>query len=408
MLFTLIRNELKKIFSRGKTYVISILFVAFVGMLFVGSYINEKRMNQINSPEGRVSQLEENNKWMEEDLKNLDSNSSSDVSLETRKLQMKEQIEKNKTTIDTLKKQIDDGTIKDNWKDELNIQIDDLKDQLKDETLPNRYKASIQSDLDKLNYYKDNNLKPINSWDVTGFNFMDTVMSALGMIFLAVGIALFMSDMVSGEFTPATMKFLLIQPVSRGKVLLSKFIAVVISCVTLILSIETVAFLLVGLLRGFGYSGVPTMFGARYQFDMSQLQDGVHPLVQIAGTGEQIPLWNFTIRTFFMQALFIIACCAFVFLVSSLVKTSMISMAVTTSITVLIQILTEILSPMKKISHYLFTTYGDAGQILSGRIALQYNNPNITIGFSIGLLLISTIVFYIISHVTFTKRDILI
>ena len=63
---------------------------------------------------------------------------------------------------------------------------------------------------------------------------------------------------------------------------------------------------------------------------------------------------------------------------------------------------------MKKISHYLFTTYGDAGQILSGRIALQYNNPNITIGFSIGLLLISTIVFYIISHVTFTKRDILI
>lgn len=408
MLFTLIRNELKKIFSRGKTYVISILFVAFVGMLFVGSYIDEKRMDKMNSPQGRVERLEENISWMEQDLKNLEANTKSDTNVETSKLQVKEQLEKNKSELDKLKKQIADGTVEDNWKENLDKQIEDLKQQLNDETMPSRYKASIQSQLDELNYYKDNNLKPIDSWDVKGFNFMKTVMSALGMIFLAVGIALFMSDMVSGEFTPATMKFLLIQPVSRGKVLLSKFIAVVISSVTLILSIEIIAFLLVGLFRGFGYSGIPTMFGAKYEFDMSQMQDGVQPLVQVVGTGEHIPLWNFTIRTFLMQTLFIVACCAFVFLISSLVKTSMISMAVTTSVTVLVQILTEILSPMKKIAQFLFISYGNAASVLDGSIALQYNNPNITIGFSIAVLLISTIVFYIISHLTFTKRDILI
>lgn len=408
MLFTLVKNELKKIFSRGKTYVVSVLFIAFVALLFVGNYLSEKRMDQMNSPEGKVSQLQENIKWMDQDIKQMEKSSSTDSSMENRKMDLKFEKEKAEKELEKLQDQIKSGTVVDNWKEQLDEEILSIQEQMKDESIPDRYKTSLQGRLDELKYYKTNNLKPIDAWDVTGFNYITMVMQVLGMIFLAVGIAVFMSDMVSGEFTPPTLKFLLIQPVSRGKVLLSKFIAVVVSCVTLILSIELVAFGLVGLFRGFGYANIPVVFGAKYQFDMSKVENGVNPLVQISGTGETIPLWNFTIRSFLMQILFIIACCAFVFLISSLVKTSMISMAITIAVTVLVQILTEVLSPMKKIAHFLFTSYGDAGGILSGNIAVQYNNPNITIGFSIGVMVISIVVFYIISHLIFTKRDVLI
>ena len=58
------------------------------------------------------------------------------------------------------------------------------------------------------------------------YNYMTSLMQFLGMaLLLCEGIAVLMSDIVSGECTPATLKFLLVQPVTGGKVLLSKFIS---------------------------------------------------------------------------------------------------------------------------------------------------------------------------------------
>ena len=81
-------------------------------------------------------------------------------------------------------------------------------------------------------------------------------MQFLGMAILVAGIAVFMSDIVSGECTPATLKFLLIQPVTRGKVLLSKFIAVTITVLTMILGAELVGFLFVNLTSNISTSAI--------------------------------------------------------------------------------------------------------------------------------------------------------
>ena len=60
-----------------------------------------------------------------------------------------------------------------------------------------------------------------------------------------------MSDIVSGESTPATLKFLLVQPISRAKVILSKFIAVVITVVGMIAGLEVAAYGVIGAFTGF-------------------------------------------------------------------------------------------------------------------------------------------------------------
>ncbi|QAA30268.1 ABC transporter permease subunit [Clostridium manihotivorum] len=409
MIFTLTKNELKKIFKRPKTYVVSILFVALVVLLYVGVYMDERSLSKINSPQGKLEQFKSELKSKDQDIKVMESSSkSSEESVQASIKATKEQRDNIQKSIDKLEEQIKSGKTEDDWKTQVDDEIAELKSRKADETIPERYKAGIDNEIAQKSYYKDNNLKPIDDWKVTGFNYLSRVLQILGTIFLGVGISVFMSDIVSGECTPATLKFLLIQPVSRGKVLLSKFIAIVISCSALILSIEAVAFVLVGLFKGFGYASVPTIIGTRYQFDMSKVQDGAHQLIPIAGTGKVIPLWDFTLRTILLQVLFILVCCSFVFLISSLVKSSMISMAITAILTILIPILSEAINPIKKISHFLFLTYGNTGSVLSGNIAVQYSNPNLNITWAIAVMLISSVVFYVISHLVFTKRDILI
>ncbi|GFZ34222.1 ABC transporter permease [Clostridium zeae] len=408
MLFTLTKNELRKTFKRPKTYVVSLLFIALIALLYVGFYVEERRMVKMNSPQGRLEQYQQQLTSMDQDIKEMESNKNKDESLEFTIKQRKEQRDELQKNTDKLQEQIKSGKIADDWKAQIDSEIEGLNKQKNDATIPDRYKTGIDSRITELNYYKDNNLKPIDSWTITGFSYLQKALQILGTLFLGVGIAVFMSDIVSGECTPPTLKFLLIQPVSRGKVLLSKFLAVVISTSALILSIEAIAFILIGLFKGFGYASVPTVIGTRYQFDMSKLQDGVHPLIQVSGTGSTIPLWNFTLRTIVLQVLFILVCCSFIFFISSIVKSSMISMAISAILTILIPILTQVLNPIKKIAHFLFLTYGDTSSVLNGSLAMQYNNPNLNITWAIAVMVVSSIVFYVISHFVFTKRDILI
>jgi ABC-2 type transport system permease protein len=408
MLFTLTKNELKKTFKRPKTYVVSLLFVALIALLYIGFYVEERRMVKMNSPQGRLEQYQQELSSMDQDIKEMETHKNKDESLEFTIKQRKEQREELQKNTDKLQEQMKSGKVVDDWKTQINSEIESLNKQKSDETIPDRYKTGIDSRITELNYYKDNNLKPIDSWTITGFSYLMKALQILGTLFLGVGIAVFMSDIVSGECTPATLKFLLIQPVSRGKVLLSKFLSVVISTSALILSIEAIAFVLIGLFKGFGYASVPTVIGTKYQFDMSKLQDGVHPLIQVAGSGSNIPLWDFTLRTIILQVLFILVCCSFIFFISSIVKSSMISMAISAILTIIIPILIQVLNPMKKIAHFIFLTYGDTSSVLSGSLAMQYNNPNLNITWAIAVMVISSIVFYVISHFVFTKRDILI
>ena len=98
-----------------------------------------------------------------------------------------------------------------------------------DDEWSRRYLMQEQDNLEIYNYLRDNNVEPLYGWEYEAYNYMTSLMQFLGAGLLVCGIAVFMSDIVSGECTPATLKFLLVQPVTRGKVLLSKFIAVTLT-----------------------------------------------------------------------------------------------------------------------------------------------------------------------------------
>lgn len=70
------------------------------------------------------------------------------------------------------------------------------------------------------------------------------------------------ADSVAGEFSGGTVKMLLIRPVSRSKILLSKYISIFSFAVLLLVVLFGSTFLISGMLEGFSDVGAPYIYAA--------------------------------------------------------------------------------------------------------------------------------------------------
>ena len=252
-------------------------------------------------------------------------------------------------------------------------------------------------------------MKPIEEWEFNGINYGIKFIFMIGTLILAAGIAVFMSDIVSGECTPPTLKFLLVQPISRGKVILSKFIAVVITVVTMIGGLEALVVAGISAFTGFDAGKMPQYIGKAFKWDYTNAAENGGPqLAEVAGSGVLSTRWMYLLESFGLQILFIIACCAFIFMISAIFKSSMITMAVSVILCVAATIIPEMSQTIRSISRFFFTSYGDTTSLVSGYCAMNFNNPNVTLGFGVIVMIATTIVSYIIGHIVFNKKDILI
>lgn len=406
MLFTLIKNEWIKIFKRSKTWIVFILFILIMALSvysnFRSEYYTDQNANrryesivdELKYIDGEIALLEEDldniskeKKEYYEDCKTQRENLLNDKKIEELRLEAKNNPNAFKETLD--------------------IKIKDIKNKIDNETDP-IYKSELQLDLDELQYLKDNNIDDSESWRVNPYNTIDDIIRIFGSGLLLIGIAVFMSDIVSGECTPPTLKFLLIQSVSRGKILLSKFIAITTTAIGLIVIPEILVFLGIGIVRGFDAGKFPEIIGTRYQLVKDTLNPGEFVKAIIPGSSYISTNSMYTLQMFLLQILFIIACCAFIFMISTLFKSSMVTMALSVITLFTFSIVGMFMPVMRKNAHMFFINYGYPGSILKGTIVYQYDNINMTVGTVIIVTIVTSIVSYLISHIIFTKRDILI
>ncbi|ENZ04032.1 hypothetical protein HMPREF1092_00053 [Clostridium thermobutyricum] len=416
MILTLIKNEFIKLFKRPKTWVLLGLFFLSAAGLTGLSYLEEKNTLDNINPKYRIeiekSNLEhykENVKIAEKEWKNSKNAQEKESNLKWLE-QSKIDLENVQDEIKRLEKLIENPPT---WQEELKEQIKAREESLKYMESDGVYsKAQIEADkewleLDK--YYLKNNIKPVEMWE---FN---PIMALLNFAFILsvaipVFIAVFGSDIVSDESTNETFKFLLIQPVSRGKILLSKFLTFLITSVTLIFGAQGIIFGIIGAIRGFKGFDQFTKVGLRYEIDKEVLlKEGYETLKQIEGTGEWITYGELLGQSLFLQLLFVIACCAVVFMISTLVKSNMVGMAVSIVLVVGGSVLPLMIPKIAKLAHLTFLGYGNAPAIINGDIAHVFNtNVNFRPGMGMVILLVTTIISYIIAHIVFEKRDILV
>lgn len=344
MLLTLIKNEFIKIFKRSKTWIVFGLFIVFIGITAFGTWMNDKNMKEWTSPEYQIQQAEEQLVHIRNDIKRAEEDG------DQKWIQNSKEIETSLLKqIDINKEIIKNGISEDAWKKQLDESIKSTENTIKQyeedgiREWNKRWYAESKQQLDDLKYLKNNNIKPLQGWEYQAFNFLQMLNSFFGLGVLIAGISVFMSDMVSGECTPATLKFLLVQPVTRGKILFSKFIVSTVTVLSLILIPQLVGMTVVNMTSDVDASKYPVRVEQKYEkaFDQSS---GEMIMNQIPDTSKMITNTENAFRTIGYQSLFILSACSIVFMISTLFKSSMTSMAVSVISTIFLSIGTQAIS----------------------------------------------------------------
>lgn len=406
-MITLIKNEIIKILSRSKTWIVFGLFLIFITVTTYGTWNNDKNMRKWTSPESLITQAEEQLVYVKNDMKQAESDGDSNW------IDHLKEREKNLLSqIDTNNKILKDGISEDAWKAELDEIIKDLENTIKEyeEQGINEWNkvwySETKQSLDDYKYLKANNIKPLEGWEYNNFTFYRNLTTFFGLGLLIAGIAVFMSDIVSGESTPATLKFLLTQPVKRGKILFSKFIVSIITVLSLILIPQFAGMSIVNITSNQNVSDYPVRIEQKYEKKLHE-ESNQMVMEQIPNTSSMITNKELMLKSTLYQVLFIITACSVVFMISTLFKSSMTSMAVSVMLTIFLTIGSQTIPSLKTYSHLFFTTYADSYGLLTSNLALSYENINLTTETAVICMLITTLVSYLIAHINFTKKDML-
>ncbi len=182
------------------------------------------------------------------------------------------------------------------------------------------------------------------------------------------------ADIVAGEFTWGTIKLLLIRPASRSKILASKYIAVLLFVLTLLV-VHFISAYFTGLL----------LFGVGGQ------------------VGEGVTMGNI-VRTYLLHAVNIVMAVTLAFMISAVFRSS--SLAIGLSIFLLWTkdgIVAALVSlKYEWVKYFVFANTDLTPYIVGGKPLL----PGMTLGFSVTVLVLYWLLFYGISWLLFTKRDV--
>lgn len=200
----------------------------------------------------------------------------------------------------------------------------------------------------------------------------------LAVIFSAV----VAGDIVASEFAAGTIKFLLVRPVSRWKILLSKYLTVLSFSVCLTLFLMIVAYVVGGLFFGFGGS--------------TQAYHYLHGI-----TPASVPIYIEALRTYGLLSITLLLTVTVSFMISTLFRSSSMAIALSILLLFLGAVVTQLLARYTWDKYILFTNW-NLTQYVEGTPIVK----GTTWEFSVVVLAVYFVVFIVVSWLAFTKRDV--
>ncbi len=407
MFIGLIKNEFIKLFSKAKTYIIIALFILLCLFVLFISHSNEK----IYSEEFMIETVEMQLKWEKENIENIENDERLTEEEKEQSIRYsKEYLEELENELIALKSQA--SVEEHDWRQDYKDQIASLKEELA--SFPAKKDATkdeadmivrIEQGIEEWELKLATETSPKDEYENSAINYLYLTIAIVSGGFLAFGLILFNGDSVSNEYNPGTFKFLLIQPVTRAKVLLSKYLVMASASIVLILGVQAIFFVIIGLVKGFGNFERPVLVGLEYEKIVSH---GQLIMQEVEGSGYFVPLWSYIFRVLFLQILFIITLSAFAFMISAIAKSSMISNTIAICTLLGTSIAYGISTTYKSFSHFIFLHFANVDQIVTGDIVGSTGSTYFTYPMVVIVSIVSTIVFIAISLGVFKKRDLLI
>ena len=276
------------------------------------------------------------------------------------------------------------------WKMLAGQQIINQKNRLESAYVTENEKASINVRISQLQYAIDNNTNPI---DTNAARFSIAFMEQAIYMFLPLLIIMLAADMVSGESTNGTIKLLLTRVVPRWKILLSKFIALVMLELVVMAFTLLASIIVAGLFFGFGGWMEPVTVGFKViggKLDSSSVIN--------------LPQWQNIVLVYALAFFVSLVIGCISFMVSVLVKSTATSIGIMMSTLVGGTFLSFFLSDWD-IIRYFFMVNLRLTDYLSGNVQPI---DGINMSFSIIVLAVWGIGALSVSFIRFTKQDILV
>lgn len=266
-----------------------------------------------------------------------------------------------------------------NWRTTLEKENKDIQKNIKETgaKADDQYIQYMMQNYEVNEYYLKNDIKPLNygAWQyvLDGKDFLSFL--SLLTIIVAAGI-------VANEYRWGSIKLLLIRPITRTKILLSKYISVLLFAL-----IGVVLFMVVAWIAGAIFTGV----------------DGLNPKVAVYSNGKVV--YDSIIATVFEDYGFklvnLVMMATFAFAISTLFRNS--ALAIGISIFLMMAGSSIIFFLMEKSwAKYILFANTDLTQYTTGIPLFK----GTTLGFSITVLLVYYAIFTVVSWISFTKRDV--
>jgi len=265
----------------------------------------------------------------------------------------------------------------DEWKAEIEQQIE--RNQMSMERMPDAAISEVKRQ-NKLNQYRlDNNIAPAETTLWQG------VLNASNLIILiAIFTVIIGGDIVAGEFSGGTIKLLMIRPASRSKILLSKYIAMLNFSTFLLILLFIVALVINGLLYGVGQVDIP------------------HLKLNDEGNVVETNMVLHVLGVYALNCVQLVMVVTLAFMISSVFRSSSLAIGLSMFVMFITPQLTVILIQRFTWLKYFLFANTDLTMYLEGRPLLE----EMTMGFSIAVLVVYFVIMNGLSWLLFTKRDV--
>ncbi|MGD7021606.1 ABC transporter permease [Rossellomorea vietnamensis] len=266
------------------------------------------------------------------------------------------------------------------WKQEAQANIEGDKQILEENQGMPAFNKQLAEERIAINEYRlENDIEPVsgeNMWSFVNFNanFIDIV--GLFAIIIAAGI-------VAGEFTWGTIKLLLIRPISRTKILLSKYITVLLFGAALLATLFVLSAIVGAIFFGGG---------------------GSQPhLVYIDGTVQEQSMLFFSIKNYLLSTISITMMATMAFMISAVFRSSSLAIGISLFLLFMGSTATGFIAMKYDWAKYSLFANTDL-RMYTG--AMPKLVEDMTLGFSITVLLIYFVIFHLLAFIVFNKRDV--
>jgi ABC-2 type transport system permease protein len=274
------------------------------------------------------------------------------------------------------------------WRTTLQQQIIDTQNRMTSSGISEEWKSQLQLRIQQQQYYLDHNINPLEPGAPT---FMRTFAEHSINLFLPLMVMIIAADLVSSEHSAGTVKLLLTRPVKRWRILMSKYVALVLSISVIILLFGILSYLISGWV--FGYKGwtAPIMTG--FISEAGELNTSV---------AQMIPQWQYLLMEFSLVWFVAIIVGTITFMLSVLIRSTPVGMGVMLATLISGAILSSMVSSWES-AKYLFMINLNLTGYLAG------NAPPIegmSLGFSLAVLSVWGIVALLVSFFVFVRQDV--